>query len=240
MKKKLFAMMSALFVMLGSVMPVMADTKTESYKVVYDGTTMSQNLPTTGYFGGVEPGDTVKISVELSNTSSQASDWYMENTISKIFETSTSMTGSYIYELTITDNSTKEVTTLYTNKSVGGEKGTGLQSVGDYFSDGLEWFYIGNIAAGSTATVNLTVKLDGDTQGNDYMNTLGKLKFNFGVEPANVQTITKTGENKKVTTVKTSTDTGYSIYSILACVSGLLLFVLACVMGKNELKKKGA
>ena len=92
----------------------------------------------------------------------------------------------------------------------------------------------------------LTVALDGETQGNDYQNTLAQLQMNFAteiVEPDTVQ-----GEDKVINrTVKEADKTVYRtqrvktgdesqtlLYSAIALVSGLVLLGLGIV----ALKKK--
>ena len=229
MKNKLLSLVMAAAIMFGFVTPVCAETYSSDYTVTYDGSNLSQNLGTDP-FKNLEPGDTVTVKATLKNSSSKATNWYMKNQVAQTLEQlSSASDGAYTYELSFNDE------VFYSSTSVGGDNSNGLGEVNTVFND--EWYLLGNIAAGGTGTVTLKVTLDGYTQKNNYFNTEGALTMQFGVEQATATEITKPGEDKKLTVVKTGSETGLSFYSILAMVSGLALIILAFLLGRKEKKE---
>lgn len=67
---------------------------------------------------------------------------------------------------------------LFDSETVGGDGGAGLYEA----TDGLdEFFKLCTMAPGGSGYVTLYVKLDGETQGNGYQNTLARLRLNFAV-----------------------------------------------------------
>ena len=92
----------------------------------------------------------------------------------------------------------------------------------------------------------LTVALDGETQGNDYQNTLAQLQMNFATEIAQADTVK--GEDKVINrTVKEADKTVYRtqkvktgdesqtlLYSVIALASGLVLLVLGVIVLKKK------
>lgn len=73
---------------------------------------------------------------------------------------------------------------LFDSETVGGDGGSGLYEATDGLS---EYAKLCTMAPGGSGYVTLYVKLDGETQGNGYQNTLAKLRLNFAVNivPAN-------------------------------------------------------
>ena len=101
--------------------------------------------------------------------------------------------------------------------------------------------------AGEGGLVSLYVKLDGETQGNDYQDTLARLQVNFAVEKVLTETITNniTITEKNVITnvitevVKTGDESKVVLFSVLALASGIVLLVLALISMKNRHQEKG-
>ena len=123
-------------------------------------------------------------------------------------------------------------------------------------TDALEkYLYLDRLSKGDVASVHLTVKLDGETQGNDYQDTLASLQMSFAADPVTVTTVTKKGEgkvvNKTVTrTVQTPTKnvvrspktgdtTQILAISAVALASGVILLILAVVLIKKRKEGKG-
>ncbi len=135
---------------------------------------------------GMQPGDETVAELELYNQNSAATDWYMTNQILSSLEDSAegASGGAYTYRLTYTGPDGTQ-TVLFSSDTVGGdgsEAGEGLHSVSDALED---YFYLGTLASGQKGTVELTVALDGETQGNSYQGTLADLTMNFAVEMNN-------------------------------------------------------
>ena len=86
--------------------------------------------------------------------------------------------------------------------------------------------------------MTLVVRLDGETEGNDYFNTLAKLKMKFAVEPQEAE-----GKKGKDTTrtvhrtiVQTGDETNLFPLFVIVGVAGAALLVLAIV--SLRLRKK--
>lgn len=133
--------------------------------------------------GGMQPGDTVIVTLTLKNENEEKTDWYMTNQVLKSLEDSSSAAGgAYTYILTYTDHEGKQ-SSLYSSDTVGGEVvgggGEGLHEATNALKD---FFYLDELAKGQTGTITLQIALDGETQGNSYQDTLANLSMNFAVE----------------------------------------------------------
>lgn len=139
--------------------------------------------------------------------------------------------GAYSYILTyIKQDGTKE--TLYSSEEVGGEtknaSGEGLHQATNSLKD---YFYLDRLKSGQSGEITLKVKLEGETQGNTYQDTLAKLQMNFAVElvddsttPGTPDNPTKTPSKKSPsrTTVKTGDNSRVLLYSVIALIAGLV------------------
>lgn len=210
----------------------------------------------------LQPGDDITITLNLKNDNASASNWYMTNEVLQSLEEtagSGAQGGAYEYELTYTDPSgAQEV--LFTSDTVGGENSgsrIGLKAA----TSGLEDFlYLDTLEPGQRGVVTLRVALDGETQGNDYQNTLASLQMNFAVDTTtvNTRTETRTVEGDPVPVddnggqgadgagagsgsgrtgiVRTGDENDLIPYFIAAGISGVLFLVLA-ILGVREQKK---
>jgi hypothetical protein len=74
---------------------------------------------------------------------------------------------------------------IYDSTVVGGEEespaGKGLHQV-DNSQDG--YYFLDELSNGESGVVDLTISLDGETQGNSYQDALAQLQMNFAVEKA--------------------------------------------------------
>lgn len=132
----------------------------------------------------IQPGDTARMAVTLSNENSRSTDWYMTTKILRSLEEAAENAkgGAYTYTLTYTDPA-NETTTFFSSDTVGGEssagENVGLHEVSDISS---EYFYLGTLTKGQEGLVQLDIMLDGETQGNSYQDTLADLSMDFAVE----------------------------------------------------------
>lgn len=211
---------------------------------------------------GLQPGDYTDITLNLKNDNETTTDWYMTNQVLKSLEdTRDSDTGlaggAYTYILTYKGNQAgSEERVLFSSETVGGENvsqaGEGLHEATDALKD---WIYLDTLKKGEGGTLNLRVALDGETQGNDYQDTLAELQMNFAVElNTTPNTPPKEDDKKKETkddddddddkkksstssssssshssssVVKTGDYTDTIRYIVAAAVSGVVLFFLA-------------
>ena len=260
MKKKILCLAMIAIMALGIPMTANAEEfyGADDWKVTYEqgaldtnfkGKTASEDVLTK-----LLPGDTMHLKIKLENKSGKKSDWYMANEVLQSLEDgSIASGGAYTYILTYTD-SKGNVETIYSNERVGGELsnersaneiGVGLNQATNMLE---EHFYLDRLNNGETGFVNLTVKLDGETQGNDYQQTLAKLQMDFAVEDVrevthkDVEKIEKqqvvVQQREVVTTaVKTGDSAQIALFSAVALVSGIALAVVALKQAKG--RKKG-
>lgn len=148
---------------------------------------------------GLQPGDNAFITLYLKNGNEASTDWYMTNEVIHSLEdrseNAATYGGAYTYNLTYT-NSVGEVSVLFSSDTVGGdisdksaddEGGEGLHEA----TDSLEtFFYLDTLTTGQSGYITLEVALDGESQGNDYQDTMADLQMNFAVELTRTSTTT--------------------------------------------------
>ena len=189
----------------------------------------------------IQPGDSIELKVQLKNSDSTDTDWYMTNEVIQTLEDAQSSAegGAYEYKLTyVGSDNTEKV--LYNSDTVGGEgsskTGEGLKELGNSTE---KYFYLGRLASNGTGTVHLTIGIEGETQGNGYQNTLAKLRMNFAVEKVKVSnTITKTKIVKTTNTVKTGDTARVLLFCVLALISGLILLAYGIYTYNKNTKKR--
>ena len=225
---------------------------------------------------GLQPGDYTDLSVKIKNDYGDTTDWYMTNKVIDSLEDTRSDDkglngGAYTYVLKYKgDKAGSKDVVLYSSDTVGGQNvskaGQGLHEATNALDD---WFYIDTLNKGEGGTVTLRVGLDGETQGNDYQDTLADLEMNFAVElrtpekkpdnPVNPkpnpepepepekkkkiieeeEKIKKSTTTEKSTTVKTGDYTDTLPYLIAAGVSGLVLLSLAFYSLHENRRQRG-
>ena len=261
MKKRILCLAMAAIMAVGIHTTAFAETLQggSDWKVEFDGSKMSSNFTSADMKKDIfrlQPGDTMELQVGLKNTSEKDADWYMTNEVLKSLEDSQSIAegGAYGYRLTYVGPDKKE-TVLYDSETVGGEdakKGEGLHQATDALN---QYLYLDRLSKGDVASVHLTVKLDGETQGNDYQDTLASLQMSFAADPVTVTTVTKKGEDKVVNKTVTRTvtapsknvvrspKTGDTTQILAVCAvalaSGVILLILAVVLIKKRKEEKG-
>ncbi len=197
----------------------------------------------------LQPGDNVIITLNLKNENDTATDWYMANAVIKSLEDTTKKEnlasgGAYTYRLIYTAPDGTEKS-LYDSDTVGGEDETGtveeegLRQATNALED---WLFLGTLSKGQVGKITLEVALDGDTQGNDYQNTLAELQMNFAVELNTTGTNTQNpNPGSRGDIVKTGDEMTLTPFIIVACVTGFLLLLLAMYgqMEREKEKKRG-
>jgi hypothetical protein len=179
---------------------------------------------------GLQPGDDITFTLALENQYGETTDWWMTNEVLYSLEdrsqNSATGGGAYTYLLTYTDKS-GSTNTLFSSDTVGGDTvdqaGEGLHEATDALED---YFYLDTLSSGQQGTITLTVALEGETQGNDYQDTLADLQMNFAVE-------LRTATTAKPEIVKTGDDSHLLFYMVAMGLSGLVLLVL----GISSLKR---
>lgn len=202
--------------------------------------------------GDVQPGDSLILKVQVKNSSDSASDWYMTNEALQSLEDAADVAagGVYSYRLAYTGADGKE-TEIYNSENLGGETGTDSSEGLHQATDSLNtYFYLERLEPGKSGTVSLRVKVEGETQNNDYQKTLAKLQMTFAVEKVTatvvkhtsgkVRTETKLITNRvKTDRVQTGDTSRVLLFCVLGLASGILLLILAVVSMKKKNCKDG-
>ena len=238
MRKKILCLVMAGTMTVGTGTTVYAEdfTSQGDWSVTFDGEGMessfsSQEMADEIY--GILPGDSIEIKVDVRNDSQEDTDWYMSNEVLKSLEEgSTAQGGAYGYYLRYVNGSGEE-TILFDSDTIGGDEGEGaLQEVTGSLED---YFYLDRLGSEEGGSVYLTVALDGETQGNDYQNTLAQLQMNFATEIAQPDTVQEKDRIiYRTRRVKTGDESQTLLYSTIALASGLVLLG----SGVMALKKK--
>ena len=246
MKKRIFSLMMVMLLVLAIPMGVSAEEYegSKDWTVSFDGKKLNSNFTSaqmTEEILNIQPGDSITLYVNVRNDAEKKVDLYMTNEVLQTLEDSNNSAegGAYTYILTYHDPAGEE-TILYSSDVVGGEEdgnkaGEGLHQA----TNGLEdYSYLDRLAKGEEGYVSLYVKLDGETQGNDYQDTLARIKFNFAVELVNDETITvETIVNKDI--IKTGDETPIVMFSVITLISGLVFLGLAFVVVNRRRAERG-
>lgn len=255
MKRKRMCLVMAAVMTVGMGTTVSAEDfqGERSWRVEFNGDGMESNFRSSELaeeIYRIQPGDTIQLQVGIGNTGSGETDWYMTNEVLQSLEDTQSVAegGAYGYELVYAAPDGEE-TVLYSSETVGGEDtagGEGLHQATGALEDS---FYLGRLESGEEGRVLLTVELEGETQGNDYQDTLARLQMNFAVEEVEANTVVEKGEDnvinrvvKKVVTTapKTGDPTQMLGLCAAALASGIVLLILAVVsMKKRRDDRKG-
>ena len=254
MKKKILCLVMIALMVVGTPLTANAEhfEGSKNWNVTFDGKQMKDNFTgsqVTETILNIQPGDSITVRINLKNDASKKTDWYLNNEVLQTLEDSNDVAegGAYTYLLKYHDPSGDE-TVLYDSKVLGGEnekqKAEGLEQA--TFGLEEEYVYLDRLKNGESGYVSLYIELDGETQGNDYQETLAKLRMKFAVEKVNDETITKEIEKEDnevvVVTkyvpgmVKTGDNSKLVLFSSLALASGLVLVVYAFVLMKKRRK----
>lgn len=232
------------------------------WKVEFTGEGMVSNFSSADISDAVyslQPGDSVTISLDLENKSSRSTEWYMTNKVLSSLEDHSEQArgGAYAYRLAYTGQAGEE-TVFFDSSTIGGDRdsaaGVGLHEAVENMD---EYFRMDTLAPGEKGIVTLRVVLDGETQGNNYQNTLADLSMSFAVDP--LVPTADDGTNKggdpggpsqedgapgdgsysySTGGVRTGDNSNLALWSCVAFASGALLLVLALLgirkSGKEE------
>ena len=247
MKRKLLCLIMMTLMILGTTLTTHAEDYVGStqWTIDFDGRNMNSNFESaamTQDILNILPGDSITLQVNIKNTDYRRSDWYMTNEVVQSLEESSAAAtgGAYTYVLTYVAPDGEE-TTLFTSERIGGDDSVvGLSQA----TAGLEdYFYLDRLDTDEQAKIILYVQLDGETQGNDYQDTLAKLRMNFAVERVYEDVITETIKETKLVTlsnvVKTGDNSPIVLFSGLALACGVALLVVAVVAMKRKNSERG-
>lgn len=221
-----------LLVLASSVTALADDIKgEEGWQVRFDGKNMSSNFSTgkiDEQIGGLQPGDSIELTMTLVNDFDGETDWYMRNQVLEALEDAGNISGgAYDYLLTYTDKD-GTVTTLYSSENFGGDgriNGVGLHGATTTLED---YFYLDRMSKGNTGVVKLKVRLEPETSSNKYQNTLARLQMDFATEVVGGSG----GDTRRP--VRTGDQTKILLYVVLTLTAGLTLLVIAVMRLRRE------
>ena len=206
----------------------------EGWKVIFNGNAKLVNDPANvslvSALAGLQPGDTMTVSIPLVNQNDKTTDWYMWNRVVDSLEDSANVARNAGYTYRLVYNGPGAASggdVIFDSETVGGDSSASNRRYGLHeATSGLEdYFYLDTLKNGQQGSVDLTVSLDGETQGNNYQDTLGKLQMRFAVEFSGETDSSTPG--KPTTIVRTGDETNMLPYYIAMFVSGLVFLYLA-------------
>lgn len=207
----------------------------------------------------LQPGDTMTFKVDLRNTSSETTVWYMRNEVLQTLEKQQSIAKGGAYTYVLTYIGPKGTRVLYDSEAVGGSDEDGAGAVVDgniglkqatVALDDEKYIYLDNLSPGAKAQMTLKIGLDGETQGNDYQDTLARVELGFAVELVNSATTTSRRRSSSTSTqgaiARTSPKTGDTsqvlLFSILTLAAGIVCIVLVTLRLRrknDDIERKG-
>ena len=184
----------------------------------------------------MQPGDTAEISINLKNNNSQATNWYMLNQIISSLEDAVTSAegGAYSYDLKYISPS-NQTTTLFSSEAVGGGDDVDIREGLNEINGGLDnYFLLGELANGQSGKVELAVALEGESQGNNYQDTLADLSMEFAVELVD----STPDRNPHYASLLQTGDEFLNNLPIYLCVAGLgLLILIIAIIGRRKKKQ---
>ena len=201
-------------------------------------------------FKNLQPGDDITVAVKYQNDYSKTTDWYMANEVVKTLEKldnakitpkaegdsgKKAENGGYTYSLIHTDQNGKDVV-LFSNDEVGGDaKPANMEGLEQATNDLDDWFYLETLDKGKSGKITLSIKFDGETEVNDYMDTDGEVLMKFAVE---LTGSTTPGDNdkpkyKQENNVKTGDMFKLGLCLLLMLI-GLIMLVLLLRRRRHE------
>lgn len=231
MRKRIITGCIAMLLVLASSVTAFAEDRQgeAGWRVTFDGKKMNSNFSAANMddeIYNMQPGDSVELTITLKSNYNGKTDWYMRNQVLESLEDAGKAEGgAYDYLLTYTDTA-GETTTLYSSEYFGGEgryNGVGLHGATKTLDD---FFYLDRLGNGGSGVVKLKVRLDGETQGNDYQNTLAKLQMDFATEVA------ETGGTRRP--VRTGDQTKILLYVTLTLAAGMTLLIIAVMRLRGD------
>ena len=231
MKKKILCLAMMAMMVVGTTMTANAEDfkGSQTWLANFTGEKIESNFTSASIADEILqilPGDTITLEVSIQNSFEDETDWYMTNEVLKTLEESKDVAegGAYTYILSYegADGTVKE---LYNSDTVGGEGDVtadleGLHQATDSLED---YFFLERLDKSEKGTVKLFVKLDGETQGNDYQDTLARLQMNFAVEKVAGPIVVQTGDA-----------TNMMMYAGMALVAGMALFFVAFLNSRRN------
>ena len=231
MKKKVLCLAMALVMLAGGSLTAHAEELKgqDGWRAEFNGKKIVSNFDSgtlADEAGNVQPGDSITLKVEIKNSDTGSTDWYMTNEAIQSLEDAADVAkgGAYSYRLAYTGPKGQEIE-IYNSENVGGESTTGKL-------EGLE--------PGKSGTVTLKVTVEGETQNNDYQKTLAKLQMTFAVEKVTASVVKHTpGKvHTEIRMITNRVQTGDTAHILLFCLLGLASGLVLLFIGVKSSKRR--
>lgn len=178
----------------------------------------------------LEPGDSAVFTIQLRNENDEAADFWMDRrTIDslEVWGNDPEMTGGG-YSYVLTYEGPEGSRTLYSSLKIEGEDFQANTSSDMVVKkiDENSYIFLDTYEKGNGGVIKLTISLDGETQGNDYQDTLADLAMDFAVELSGSDTLIKTGDVNRPLP-----------YFIAMTGAGIVLLILGICLTKKRGKR---
>lgn len=246
MKKKIISIAFALVLLLGMTGVVSAADSSINY---LGNNKFETNFTTDGFlntFANLVPGDQKEESIVLSNNSDKTIDYYMSTEVAKAFEDIEGIAGgaAYAVKLSVVKDGTEKV--IYGNGEdaavIGGNE-SGLNVLDSSLSDNL---MVATLKKGESATVKLSIALEGEGMGsaynaaiNDFEKVAGELDFEFFVVEQEFNAPAEKEANNITVSMGGITTGDYApIKTLFTVVIAAAAVVTVCVVIKGRRKNE--
>ena len=239
MKKNVLCLAMALVMLAGGSLTAHAEDLKgqDGWRAEFNGKKIVSNFDSgtlADEAGNVQPGDSITLKVEIKNSDTGSTDWYMTNEAIQSLEDAAEVAqgGAYSYRLAYTGPNGQE-TEIYNSENVGGESTIGKLEGLHQATDTLnEYFYLDRLEPGKSGTVTLKVTVEGET--------LAKLQMTFAVEKVTASVVKHTPGKVRTETrmITNRVQTGDTAHILLFCVLGLVSGLALLLIGVKSSKRR--
>lgn len=247
MKKKVLCLAMALVMLAGGSLTAHAEELKgqDGWRAEFNGKKIVSNFDSgtlADEAGNVQPGDSITLKVEIKNSDTGSTDWYMTNEAIQSLEDAADVAqgGAYSYRLAYKGPKGQEIE-IYNSENVGGESTTGkLEGLHQATNTLNDYFYLDRLESGKSGTVTLKVTVEGETQNNDYQKTLAKLQMTFAVEKVTASVVKHTPGKVHTETrmITNRVQTGDTAHILLFCLLGLTSGLVLLFIGVKSSKRR--
>lgn len=228
----------------------------ETPTATFDGSKeIKYNYSDTSQFGsafeGMLPGEERTQEILLKNEYDRSVNFFMQQEVLQSFEDTVNASGA-AYEISLALVKGEEKNVIFGGDGadgagrVGGD-GEGLANLNEAV-DG--WIYLTALAPGETASLQMSVMLDGESNTNEYQSASGTFDFQFRATYDDPETVYQKGEttyvrkevkgedvvSRIIRTVKTGDNAPVLLLSAVGAAALLLIVVLLIVRRKKDRK----
>lgn len=251
MKKIMFVFGMIASLLLGMNTVAFAD---EVPTATFDGSKeIKYNYSDTDNFGtafeGMLPGEERTQEILLKNEYDRSVNFFMQQEVIKAFEDTVNANGA-AYDISLNLVKDGETTVIFGGSEEDGAGRVGGDSEGlANLNDAMDgWIYLTALEPDETASLQMTVKLDGESNTNAYQSASGTFDFQFRATYDDPETVYQKGEptyvkkevkgedvvTKIVRTVKTGDNAPILLLSAAGAAAVLLIVILLVVRRKKN------